>query len=141
MRKVCKVGMGCRSRSAIWLKLDDLTNRRVKPTSREVWGTMRSTNDGYMRLTSSGVVLDRSIYAFISVEFPPAFRQSRGKDNNVTLQCRHTAVVLIRSRSFAKNVAMWAKVSGGIRLTGARQFLMFFILLNIVGILAIASLI
>jgi hypothetical protein len=45
----------------------------VKLTNRqEALGTIRVANEGFERLTSSGVDFDRSMYACISDDVPPA---------------------------------------------------------------------
>ena len=87
MRKVCNVGMEWRRCFPTWLKLDLSANWTVKPINREVWGMINSTNSGEERLASMGVDLDRSMYAWISDEEPPALRHSRGKESNIIRQC------------------------------------------------------
>ena len=112
----------------------------AKVTSREVWGMIEAANRGEDRLTSMGMDLDRSRYASSSDDGePPALRHSRGKESNVVRHCWQTAVALTRSRSFARKAVVRARVSGGIWLMGAKQFLRFLALLSIVEILETVS--
>lgn len=119
MRKVRKVEMGESKHATNPSKLDLFVSWSVKPIILEVWGRIRGINDESERSISSGADLDRSRYAWISNEEPPALDHNSGKERSVFRQCWQTAVALIRSRSLAKNEAMRATISEGSWLNGA----------------------
>ena len=116
--------MGWRRCSAICLKLDlESPTRKAKLINREIYGATNSASSGEGRLTTVGIDQDRSIYAWISDEEPPALHRSRGEESRIVRQHRQIAVALTRSRCFAKTVAMRTIISVGSWLMDAREFL------------------
>lgn len=137
--RVSSVGMGSLSFSAIWSKPARSSMDTVNFSSREVWGTIEAASEGEDKLTSIGTDFDRRRYASSSSKDPPTLRHTWGKESSATRHCRQTAVALITSRCFGKNVAVRAKVSGGILFMGAKVFLMLLAFLNAAEIFKIAS--
>jgi hypothetical protein len=74
---------------------------------------------------SSGVSVDFDlpIYAWISDGDPPALRQNWGKESNTVSQHWQVAVASIRPCSFARNMKMGTKISGGELVDGCEAVL------------------
>ena len=103
----------------------------VNVTRREVWGMIKTTDCGEDKVTSRGAGFDLSRYASSFDEEPLGLHHNRGEESSTDRHRWQTAVAFIRSRSVLRNAAARANVSGGILLTGARQFLVFLVFLSI----------